>query len=497
MKLEAFAKKVSQSSGARTFVLLLSIFFLFVPQLSFSHPSAASREKKWHKDLKALRKQLRSLHANLFFKMTPEEFNQAVDDLEASISALQDHEIIVAMTRIVALVGDAHTRLDWEQTATSFRTYPLRLYWFSNGLYVRATTADYRSALGAKLVQIGETDIDRVYASVSSLIPHDNDGWLRQRTPGYMVVPEILNALKILPDMEKGHFVFEDDQGDRFALDVVPLSQDSPIAWLQWPDPAAVSAPLYQKNPELFYWFEYLGDSKTLYFKYNVAANMNTRPVEVFAEQLASFVGTHPVDRFIIDMRDNGGGDSSILFRLLAGLPGRFDFNQRGHFFVVIGRNTFSSAVINAVDLKKQTQAIFVGEPTGGKPNSYGEVRTLFLPKSGLAVRYSTRFFKLLEDDPPSFNPDITAQLSSTDYAAGQDPVWEALQTATVNPAKFLGLEKSFGTVETGKVADLVLLDADPLNDIRNTKRISAVIANGRYLSKARLDEMLRHQEHR
>jgi hypothetical protein len=56
----------------------------------------------------------------------------------------------------------------------------------------------------------------------------------------------------------------------------------------------------------------------------------------------------------------------------------------------------------------------------------------------------------------------------------------EALRTATYNPAEFLGALDSLGTVATGKVADLVLLDANPLADIRNTTRISAVVAHGR-----------------
>jgi len=73
----------------------------------------------------------------------------------------------------------------------------------------------------------------------------------------------------------------------------------------------------------------------------------------------------------------------------------------------------------------------------------------------------------------------------------------EALQAATINPAKFLGLEKSLGTVEKGKVADLVLLDANPLENIANTKRISGVVVGGRYLSKEKLEEMLRNAEAR
>src|SRR3984893_7815346 len=74
--------------------------------------------------------------------------------------------------------------------------------------------------------------------------------------------------------------------------------------------------------------------------------------------------------------------------------------------------------------------------------------------------------------------------------AAGFTPM-EALQTATLNPAKFLGMDDRLGTIEKGKLADLVLLDANPLDDIRNTAKIAAVVVNGRYLSRADLDKML------
>ena len=67
----------------------------------------------------------------------------------------------------------------------------------------------------------------------------------------------------------------------------------------------------------------------------------------------------------------------------------------------------------------------------------------------------------------------------------------EALRTATINPARFLGVSDSLGTVATGKVADLVLLDANPLTDIANTKRIRAVIQGGHLLNRKALDAML------
>jgi len=68
----------------------------------------------------------------------------------------------------------------------------------------------------------------------------------------------------------------------------------------------------------------------------------------------------------------------------------------------------------------------------------------------------------------------------------------EALRAATLNPASFLGLPDLLGTIDAGKTANLVLLEANPLQEIRNTKRIAAVILEGRYLDRLALDRMLR-----
>jgi Amidohydrolase family len=73
---------------------------------------------------------------------------------------------------------------------------------------------------------------------------------------------------------------------------------------------------------------------------------------------------------------------------------------------------------------------------------------------------------------------------------AGLTPM-ESLQTATSNPAKFLGIEASSGSVEPGKIADLVLLSANPLKDIRNTQKISGVVADGRLFDRVALDQIL------
>ncbi len=96
-------------------------------------------------------------------------------------------------------------------------------------------------------------------------------------------------------------------------------------------------------------------------------------------------------------------------------------------------------------------------------------------------------------------NPFIFAGFSLHDelelfVKAGLTPL-EALRTATINPARFLGKEKDLGTVQRGKLADLVLLDANPLENIRNTRRISGVVVNGRHLPQKKLQKLLAEVE--
>jgi imidazolonepropionase-like amidohydrolase len=77
---------------------------------------------------------------------------------------------------------------------------------------------------------------------------------------------------------------------------------------------------------------------------------------------------------------------------------------------------------------------------------------------------------------------------------AGLSPM-DALKTATLNPAAYLGMSDRLGTIAPGKLADLVLLDANPLDDIAHTKRIAAVVIAGRLLDRRELDALLERAE--
>jgi hypothetical protein len=93
-----------------------------------------------------------------------------------------------------------------------------------------------------------------------------------------------------------------------------------------------------------------------------------------------------------------------------------------------------------------------------------------------------------LRNSPPGFGLHEEMAL----LARGGMTPWQILQAATIEPARYLGMTDSLGTVEAGKVADLVLLDGNPLEDIRNARRIAAVVANGRVFAGREREILLR-----
>jgi hypothetical protein len=405
---------------AAALVCLLSS--LVPAQTNAAPPPGLSRDERWREDLRQLAGEWPRSHKNLFFRLKKEEFERMISDLDRAIPSLRDHEIVVRMVRLGAAVGDAHSGVGWNFP----RRFPLGLTWFKDGLYVTRTTPEYKRHLGSRLLKIGETDTGKVYEALRSVIPHENEPWLLIQSPRYMTTPEFLNALKFLPSLDRGTFVLEDAKGKRTKLELAPITPDAKTVWVYAVDANAPDAPLYRRRGDLNYWFEYLPDARTLYVKYNKCAEMESLPFAKFNEQVWDAVARNAVERFVIDLRQNDGGNSAVLRPMLEALARRDELNRRGRLFALIGRGTFSSGFLNALEMRKYTKALLVGEPTGQKPNAYGELQNFTLKNSGLKVFYSTKFFKLSDEDTPSLMPDLTVEMSAADYFAGRDPVLAA-----------------------------------------------------------------------
>lgn len=389
----------------------------------------ASREERWRADLAFLAAELPRGHKNLFFKITREQFERSVAELEASLPLLTDAEVKIALMRIVAQIGDSHTHVRWSYD--DFTVFPLRLFRFSDGWYVTEAAEEYRRVVGARLVRVGTTPAERAAATVSAMIACENDSCFKRYLPSYLVVPDILRAAKLLPQTGEGAFVFADGRGREFAVTLKSYQSGAGVRWIgPFTGKTAAELPLYRRRAEKNYWFEYLADTRTLYLNYSRCRNIEGYPFKELTREVLSVVDTRPVERLVIDMRRNAGGDEGIFRPLIAELGRRPQLNRRGKLFVIVGRGTFSSACHNAIELKNRTNAIAVGEPTGQKPNSYGEVKTLKLPNSGVEISYSTWFWKRVEGDPLSFAPDVLVDYPSAAFLSGRDPFMEAVFAA-------------------------------------------------------------------
>ncbi len=372
-------------------------------------------------DLRALAAELPKRHKNLFFRLTEAQWNAAVTKLETALPKLTKPQLATRFAALVASVGDGHTELTLE-TLPGFRRYPLMLHAFSDGLYIANVAKRHAAFRGKRIVRIGKLDSAAAQVTVASLISHDNASTLAGRVPTHLVIPEVLQALGVIDSAATARF----ETADGGVLELHPVDSWRNVTWTKPSEPL----PHYRQKPSLRYWNDYLAKPKALYFKYNVCADQKP-PAMSFAklvEGTLGFMKQKPVERFILDLRDNGGGNSRIAAPLIEALAAHPTLNRPGGIYVIIGRHTFSSAVLNTIELQQKTKALLVGEPTGGKPNHYGEVKRFTLPHSGWTVSYSTKYFTSAKvvGDPDAIHPDIPVKVTGKDYFAGRDPVLEA-----------------------------------------------------------------------
>jgi hypothetical protein len=409
-----------------TFLLTILIAALFAvpgPARPQDPGTQMSEPDQWTSDLDFLAKELPARHKNLFFKVSAEEFQAEVAALKARIPKLSRAEFLAELARLVASVGDSHTSF----TVFPQKAFPLKLYWFKEGICVTDTAAEFAELLNGRLESVDGRPVEEVVRAFAGIIPHDNDSQVEDFVPRFLASSEHLLGLGLIAKPDEASFAVRAPSGRSVSarMTCVPFSAIRTITWAAPAvDPSRL--PLYRRTAGAAYESAYLADSRTLYFAYNSCRDLPDRPFAAFADGLWETMRTKPVEKLVIDLRNNGGGDSSILDPFIRRLTAE-GINRKGRLFVILGRRTFSSAVLNAIDLKKKTEAVFYGEPTGGKPNHYGEIQTLTLPHLGLKVSYSTKYFQFVEGDEPSLTPDVLVELTLDDYLAPRDPVLEAI----------------------------------------------------------------------
>lgn len=402
-----------------------------------STPRTVSAEA-WRADLRFLATRMPEIHPNLFWRVSEDEFRQAVSDLELSLPRWTHQQIIVELARLASMI-DGHTHLPLFQADVDFQLYPIRLYLFDDGLFVTDAEEEHKEFLGSRVIAIGDTDIADAINAVIPLVPHDNYMTERLLAPVYLIIPEVLQALGIISETALPGFVFELPDGRTTVEHFKPVSSDRYRDWTALfvelaGLPARSDADGFERRDEQFS-YSLLDETGTLYLQYNLVQGRTASGVRLsdLIKEMEADLETHGLETVIVDIRHNPGGNVQTIVPLLRFLQGNDVVNRPGGLYVIIGRNTFSAATLFAVDLERNTDATFVGEPTGGRPNLYGDVVPITLPNSEIRVLVSTIYWERSdpEDQRDLIEPDIYASLSSSDYFNLHDPAMDAILSLT------------------------------------------------------------------
>lgn len=388
---------------------------------------------KWKQDLDQLREELPSKHLNLYFLKSEEKFLREIDMLKEELDEGElDHFVVVSrIAVIVASFKDAHTTLYFPGKWF----LPFDFYWFTEGLYIVGGMKRYSSLIGCRVTHINEIGINEVIERLSEIIAYENASFLKSQLPKYIRVGEVLYGLGLTDNLNE--FSIGVEYGDGIASRIrikTYLEEEIGNSYINIDSLLDHLSPLYRRNLGENYWSKHLIDEKILYINYNCCKNMEGIGAASYFAGVLEDIYRLKVREVVVDLRNNFGGNSRLLEPFILGLKDWVDEDTSRRIFTIIGRDTFSSALLNAYSLKNDVSAILLGEASGGKPNCYGEVQYIELLNSRLRIRYSTKYYDIIEDDSQeSLFPDIKFDVRFDDYIRSRDPVMEYILNKEVD----------------------------------------------------------------
>jgi hypothetical protein len=391
-----------------------------------------------------------------------QQFRNAIAEIQKTVDGKTDDQIIVEFAKAVALAKNAHTRLYLLRNRSELRRYPIRVWWFADGLYVVRATPEYSQLLGAKISRIGGRAIENLRQAVDPLFA-GNASWHTYMSAYTLTSPDVLIGLGLIGSKGEAEITFTNRQGKKVKslLEPLPLHRsDQPTeswwdlcptrprddgSWVSALSNDAARLPLYLQNTERQYWSQYLPNGRLFYIQFNRATNAPTgESLAEFGKRALAELQSGAVDKIVVDLRFNTGGDLTIGRPFIERLAA-FAKERKTKVYVITGRATFSAGLFHALQLRQEVNAILVGEPVGDELDFWSEGGNLLTPNSRLSLHYADRFHNMSSVARPEFGqylvtdtdlsitkamPDILVRISARDYFAERDPALQAVRSS-------------------------------------------------------------------
>lgn len=371
--------------------------------------------------------------------------------LGSNLDELTDAQFELGVARAVAAADNGHTNIWMGSFSRRHGRIPVRLYWFSDGLYVVRTHPDFTWLLGARVTAVGDSDFSEASMALRQFVGGADGAFRAYRGPVLFELPSAHYSAGLTDSEAHTTMTFALADGSLLStrLPAQPIHEDDPLYWpanyLYATPPqgedgwvgltaSGESTPFYLTNADaLFRAKELPGNGYYLQFRANRGEG-----IDRFQKNSRRYIEQAKLDYLVVDQRFNGGGDYTLTEDLMRDLPELLP--KPAPIYVIIGPATFSAGINSVAFLRAAggKRVILIGEELGDRERMYGETNDFVLPNSKLGMTFNTGLHDVEHGCPPwpqcyyrnylsdiavgKLTPDMPVTTSYTDYKNGIDP---------------------------------------------------------------------------
>jgi tetratricopeptide (TPR) repeat protein len=375
-------------------------------------------KQQWLTDLEVLETSIYTKHVNPFWYNSKSVFETEVTAVRNYIhttdeNTLEAEKIVTGFAKMLAVISDGHSGINTASRNELLGIYAFNVSWNkTEGFIVLSRlSSEYKEFAGAKVLKYDDTPIEEVKTKIASVATACNEEGLRRFSPRYLESPVVLYGLGITKSPDEVTLTVTTVKGETKQANFKRITEKEQrqIKFTTYAEVAGKPTLFYLKNNTANYWFEYLSAQKTMYVNLIRCQEDKNLSVTAFVKQVQEATEQQDVEKFVLDLRLNSGGDHFIFYPLLTFVQKNEKINQPGKLFILTSNTTFSAATAIRATLESKTNCIIIGTSSADKPVYPAEDEVTVLPNCKMEVRLSTAMwnFSLDGDKRNSFVPDI------------------------------------------------------------------------------------------
>jgi len=393
--------------------------------------SRLDRIAGWRRDIDYMVAELKRV--NPAGATIPRVFYARVNALKAAVPKLNDEQIAMGISEAMNALDRGHTAMwfgDTEaDTRLDYRPLPVRFYVFPEGLFITEGWQGSETLAGAEVLKIGNTPAAEALRRAGATKSNESPMEILWAGPQILVRPGVLKGLGLVERADTAELTLKMPDGTIVTRRIHVGAEPPPDQWRRKLNaPPNVKPPLWLENIKRNHWLKALPGRDAIYAQVNNIEDDPDETMQQFGITLRQALADSKTHSLILDLRHNNGGNTFRYVELLRTVIA-FSTGGDNHVYVLIGRGIYSAAANFSADLERLVRPVFVGEPTSGTGNQYGDESRFVLPYSKLVGAHSGTRWQLSHpwDQRRSIVPQVPVQLTARAYFAGEDPVLETV----------------------------------------------------------------------